>query len=355
VLDLGTVGGRRVRRYVYGRTQREVLLALAELRRDVSSGRDVTAPHRSVSQWLDQWLVVKRNDGVRATTFRFYEQLIEAHIKPDLGEVRLDRLSPGDVRSLISAKMGTHLSPTTVAHILRLLRNALGDAENLDLVPRNAAKAVRMPAVPRREAPTLDVAEARRLLSVISGHRLHALFATALVLGLRRGEVLGLSWDDVDFRSDSVRIKASLQRLNGTLQLVPPKTRASASVLATPPGLMKILSRHRVEQQAERLAIGPAWPGLPLVFTSTTGTALEPRNVNREWEKVRAQAGLPELRFHDLRHSCATLLTALGVHPRVVMEMLRHSEIGVTMNLYSHVSPVLQRGAAEALESALFQ
>ncbi len=117
---------------------------------------------------------------------------------------------------------------------------------------------------------------------------------------------------------------------------------------------MAILARHRVQQQTERLALGAAWPGLDLVFTSTTGTALEPRNVTREWDRLRDQAGLPDLRLHDLRHSCATILTALGVHPRVVREMLRHSQIGITMNTHSHVAPLLQREAADALECALF-
>jgi integrase len=117
---------------------------------------------------------------------------------------------------------------------------------------------------------------------------------------------------------------------------------------------MAILARHRAQQQAERLALGAAWPGLDLVFTSTTGTALEPRNVTREWDRLRDRADLPDLRLHDLRHSCATILTALGVHPRVVMEMLRHSQISMTMDTYAHVAPLLQREAADTLESALF-
>ncbi|MEJ7744187.1 MAG: tyrosine-type recombinase/integrase [Nocardioidaceae bacterium] len=115
-----------------------------------------------------------------------------------------------------------------------------------------------------------------------------------------------------------------------------------------------MLSKRKVQQQTERLAMGSDWPGLDLVFTSTVGTPMEPRNVSRQWDSVRQQADLPHLRLHDLRHSCATMLTALGVHPRVIMEMLRHSQIGITMNTYSHVTPILQREAADALEAALF-
>ena len=183
---------------------------------------------------------------------------------------------------------------------------------------------------------------------------MHALFATTLVLGLRRGEVLALSWDDVDLDDNVIRVRRSLQRLDGTLQLVETKTRSSTATLAVPPSLIAILARHRIQQQVDRLALGEAWPGLDLVFTSSTGTALEPRNVTREWDRLRRQADLPHLRLHDLRHSCATILTAFGVHPRIVMEMLRHSEIGITMNTYAHVAPLLQRAAADALEAALF-
>jgi integrase len=152
--------------------------------------------------------------------------------------------------------------------------------------------------------------------------RTHAVRSRAY---LRRGEALGLSWADLDFTANTVHVRHSLQRLDGSLQLVPSKTRASASVIAAPPSLTKMLAKHRIQQQKERLALGSDGPGLDYVFTSTVGTPLEPRNLSRQW--AREQAGLPHLRFHDLRHSCATFMTALGVHPRVIMGMLRHSQI----------------------------
>lgn len=353
-LNLGLVNGKRRRKQVYGSTEREVLAALNDLRRTLEQGSDLTQRTRTLAVWLDDWLEIKGGDGTRASTLRSYRWLIESHIKPVLGAKRLDKLAAVDVRALITEKGQSALAPASVAHILRLLRNALGEAERLDLVSRNVAKAVRMPRVPAHQVDALDVAQARLLLNVIASHRLHALFATALVLGLRRGEVLGLSWADVDFDSNVVHVRQSLQRLDGSLQLVEPKTRASNAVLAAPPGLMKILARHRSQQQAERLMLGSAWPGLDLIFTSTTGTALDPRNVSREWDRLRRTAGLPMFRLHDLRHSCATILTALGVHPRVVMEMLRHSQISITMNTYAHVAPLMQRDAADALEAALF-
>jgi integrase len=353
-LDLGYVDGRRRRKQVYGKTQREVLASLNALRRAHEQGGDLRQSPRTLSQWLDQWLEIKGTDGTRSSTLRSYRGLVDNHVRPGLGRKRLDKLTAADVRTFITEKSQTDLSPATVAHLLRLLRNALGEAERLDLVGHNAAKAVKMPRVPSREVAALDIDQARVLLTVLRGHRLHALFATTLVLGLRRGEVLALTWSDIDLDNNLVRIRQSLQRLDGSLQLVETKTKASTATLAVPPGLTAILTRHRLQQQTDRLKLRAAWPGLDLVFTSTTGTALEPRNVSREWERLRRQAGFPELRLHDLRHSCATILTALGVHPRVVMEMLRHSQIGITMNTYAHVAPLLQREAADALEAGLF-
>jgi len=298
-LDLGFGGGKRRRKTVYGKTEKEVLAALRDVRTSADAGRDLSLATLTMTEWLEQWQRIKKAEGLRASTLRFYAQLIDAHIRPELGRKRLDKLTPSDVRNLISAKSDSHLSPATVGHILRLLRNSLGEAERLDMVTRNVAKSVRMPRVPEHQVEALDVQQARRLLAVIEGHRLSALFSTALVLGLRRGEVLGLSWPDLDFKAGSVSVRHSLQRLDGSLQLVPPKTRASVGRLAAPPGLMKMLAKHRVQQQVERLALGSDWPGLDLVFTSTVGTPLEPRNVSREWDAVRREADLPNLRFHD--------------------------------------------------------
>lgn len=184
--------------------------------------------------------------------------------------------------------------------------------------------------------------------------RVRRVIAVALITGLRRGEALGLSWDDVDFGAGTLHVRHSLQRVDGALLLTETKSKASTGYVPAPPSLLKILGRHKAQQQAERLALGERWPDTGLVFTSTTGTACEPRNVSRDWERLRAQAGLPQMRLHDLRHATATILTALGIHPRVIMEMMRHSQIAVTMNVYSHVMPSLSRQASDALETALF-
>lgn len=355
-INLGYADQKRVRKTVYGRSEREVVAKIRELRREAERGRDLSQPSMILRNFVyDVWLPMKESDGTRGSTLRSYRWLLDSHIVPALGGRALDQLTSAEVQRFIGAKRSSTLSLSSANHILRLLRNMLGDAEDIGLLSRNVAKAVRLAKVEPRPVPALDVAGARRLLKSIEGHRLEALFASILVLGLRRGEALGLRWMDVDFESGLVHVRQTLQRLDGELKLEEiTKTHASTAVLAVPPSLLEVLTRHRLQQQKDRLVLGPDWPDSDLVFRSTVGTPLEPRNASREWEKLRLQAGVPTLRLHDLRHSCATILTAQGVHPRVIMEMLRHSQISITMNTYAHVAPQLQREAADVLERALF-
>ena len=190
-LNLGYINGKRRRKVAYAKTQRGATAALNSLKRAQEQGQDLTRPSSTLSAWLEQWHTNKAADGLRPATLRSYLWLIDTHIVPTLGGVRLDRLTPADIRTLITTKSQSGLSPASVAHILRLLRNALGEAERLDMVPRNVARAVRMPSVPKYEASALDADQARKLLAVMQGHRLQALFSITLILGLRRGEVLG--------------------------------------------------------------------------------------------------------------------------------------------------------------------
>jgi integrase len=232
---------------------------------------------------------------------------------------------------------------------------ALKDAERQGLVSRSVAEQVRMPRVSRPTRQALTVEQARHLLTVTSPHRLHALFVTTLMLGLRRGEVLGLCWADVDLDPDSPRvfIRHALQRTPDGLVLLPPKTAESQAMLPLPPLLAWTLATHRAAQAVERLAMGARWPGTDYVFTSSTGGPIDPRNLDRQWTRLREKAGLAHLRFHDLRGGCSTLLMSLGVHPRVVMHMLRHTTVAMSMEVYASVAPALERAALDALNEAL--
>jgi len=353
VLDLGYIDGRRRRKYVYADTEREALAKLRGQRRSLERGQDILASVPTLSAWLTEWLTMKEAEGRRALTLRGYRMLGRKHIEPALGRIRLDRLKPSDVRHLLETKTAAGLAPASVRHIHGLIRNALADAERHELIARNVAKAVRPPSIRRVEQRALTIEEARRILYVVKGDRLEALRICGLTLGLRRGELLGLHWDDIDVAAETVRVRWTLQRANGRLQLVPPKTELSARTIPAPAMTLDALRAHHAAQEHEADQLGFDWPATGLVFVSTTGTMLEPRNVNKRWHELRVQAGLPWLRLHDLRHACASFMLAAGASPRTVMKTLGHSQISLTMNTYAHVLPQVERTALDAVAGML--
>jgi integrase len=223
-----------------------------------------------------------------------------------------------------------------------------------ELLGRNVARLAQPPSPERQEIrPWTDV-EARAFLAVCRSHRLHALFAVALGLGLRRGELLGLRWVDVDFATGQLRVWQTLQRVRGEgVVFGPPKSRRSRRVLTMPAVVSSALRQHRERQQAERAAAGERWTDSGLVFTTATGGHLEPRNLNTTFGRLLGRAGVRPIRLHDLRHTCATLLLSRGVSPRMVMDILGHSQIAVTMNTYGHAIPAMQHEAAGHMDAAL--
>jgi integrase len=221
------------------------------------------------------------------------------------------------------------------------------------MVSRNDATLVSPPRVQQTEIEPFTPVQAKQFLAAIKGNRLEALYSVAVALGLRRGEALGLRWQDVDLDAGTLTVRVTLQRVSGKLQLVEPKTSRSRRTITLPQITIKALRTHKTRQLEERLAAGEQWLETGMIFTSTIGTPLEPRNLNRQFTKLLEQLGLPHMRFHDLRHTCASLLLAQGVHPRVVMETLGHSRISETMDRYSHVIPALQQDAADRLDKLL--
>lgn len=197
-------------------------------------------------------------------------------------------------------------------------------------------------------------AEARAFLAATRAHRLHALFIVALALGLRQGELLGLRWADVDLDSRRLRVARTLQRVRGEGMIFgPPKSKRSRRVLALPAVVVDALKRHRDRQEGERARAGDGWVESGLVFTASSGRPLQPRNLATTYGRLLDHVEVPRIRFHDLRHTCATLLLGRGVSPRVVMDILGHSQIAVTMNIYAHVMPTMQDKAAGEMDAAL--
>jgi len=221
-------------------------------------------------------------------------------------------------------------------------------------VYRNVAELVTPPRAPRYEMQVLDVKQSRALLRAADGDRLEALYVLALTTGMRQGELLALRWRDVDFQSAALSVRGSLSRSSAGLTVVEPKTAGSRRHIPLGTIAVDALRRHRVSQAAERLLRGPGWMDNDLVFANEVGKPIEASNLRRRsFEPLLKKAGVPRIRFHDLRHSAATLLLSQGSHPKVVSERLGHSRVSITLDLYSHVTPTLQREAALAFDALM--
>lgn len=232
-----------------------------------------------------------------------------------------------------------------------MLRAALQDAVDEELLSRNVARLVQLRVTDDRKVRSFTHEQAVQFLQSAQHHRLYALWAVALAMGLRRGEALGLAWVDVDLDAGRLKIRQALHRVDGQLRIDPVKTDASVAVLPIPAPLIAILRSHRTRQLEERFAAGSRWRETGLVFTTALGGFVEPRNANRTFYRICAEAGVPQLRVHDLRHSCATLLFTMGVPPATVQRILRHSSITVTTGTYVEVIEAVQRDALDSMGS----
>ena len=245
------------------------------------------------------------------------------------------------------------LAAKTVKYHLSIMRMALSRAEKWGLVARNVALLIDPPRVKKYEVQPITPEQAKAFLLAIEGDRMEALFTVALALGLRRGEALGLRWSDVDFQTKTLRVNQALQRLNGSLQITELKTKSSRRLLDLPEMLAIKLREHRTRQLEEKLLAGSHWQDNGLVFTSRIGTPIDPRHVKRRLDPLLKKAELPHFRVHDLRHFCASLLLAQGVPLKVVSELLGHSQIAITADLYTHVLPSLRKDAIDLMDSIL--
>ena len=337
------------RKSLYGQTREEVNRKLIELLHQKQVGSLPQAAGVSVGQFLDDWLDKIARPRVRAQTFKGYEVNVRVHLKPAIGHLQLDQLRAVHVQELIERKSRDGLAPKSIRYMHGILRNALNHAMRWEYIVRNPAELVEGPRTHQQEIQPLGREEAQRFLHVVRGDRLEALYTVALTMGLRQGEALGLRWPDVDLDLGYLRIGRQLQRIDHKYELVEPKTMRSRRQLAIPGPIVQALRRHQERQTLERDAAGLRWHETKLVFCRPDGHPLSGSVVTHRFQELLVKAGLPKRRFHDLRHSCATLMLAQGVSPRVVMEVLGHSQISLTMNTYAHVLPEMKREAADRM------
>lgn len=345
--------GRQIRKFFYGKTRAE---AQDKLTRALAEAKEGLAPcddRQTVGQFLKRWLKDCVKPSVRPATYKRSEQDVRVHLDPKLGRIRLVDLSPKDLQRFMNQKLEEGLSPRSVQILHATLRAALNRAVRWGDARRNVARLVQPPRSSPKPVDPFTPEEARAFLEAVKGHRMEALFVLALATGLRQGEILGLRWQDVDLDEGTLSVRYALARHDGEYCLVEPKTRQSRRTIALPEIAVEALKAHRSRQLQERLAVGPRWTQLDLIFTTERGQPMNSRAPYGQFRRVLETAGLRSQRFHDLRHCCATLLLVQGVHPRLVMEALEHSDIGITLNTYSHVLTELKRQTAVQMDAVL--
>lgn len=315
-LNLGWKSGKRHRKWFYGQTRDAVQRQLTAALRAHQQGFNVAPERQTVAQYLNRWLTDCVAPSTRPRTLESYRGAVRLHLTPTVGKVPLGKLAPQHVQAMINEKLAAGFSPRSVQYMHSVLSRALNRAVKWDLVPRNVCKLASSPRVPRRPVEPLSPEEARHFLDTVAGSRNEALYGVAMALGLRKGEALGLRWPDIDVDAGTLRVEHALQRINGKgLQLVEPKSDRSHRTLPLPEFAMKALRTHRTRQLQERLVAGSRWIDSGHVFTTTIGTPMDERKVHMEFKQALRNAGLSPKRFHDLRHTAASLLLAKACTP----------------------------------------
>lgn len=342
-------------RYLYGKTRTDVSKRLTKAMADRDGGVVFDAGKLTLGEYLERWLSDSLKGTVRASTCERHEINVRVHISPALGRVLLKALTPAHVRALHREKLDTGLATATVRKIHSTLHKALAQAVADGLIPRNAAD-VKAPRPAPEEMRPLWEAEACAFLDAAkdSGDRFEPLYVLAITTGLRRGELLGLRWDDVDLQRGTLRVGRALVREGGRHLLGETKTRRGRRQVNLTPRTVTALKAHHKRQLERKVKLASLYKDHGLIFPSETGTPVNPENlVKRSFKPLLKRAGLPEIRFHDLRHTCATLLLGRGVHPKIVQELLGHATIAMTLDNYSHYLPSMGDQASGAMGDAL--
>lgn len=340
--------GKRRRKTVYGKTKKEVTEQLTRLQSQKLDGLLTPTSRITVGEFLDRWVNDAAALSVRPSTLHSYKLNIEKHIKPRIGGVQLSKLTPLQVQSVYGQMSAAGLSPRMQEYVHSILHRAFVVGIKWGLLVRNVCQSVERPSVPRREMKVLKPEQAAKFLETARGDRLNALYVVAITTGLRQGELFGLEWSDIDLKAGTVQVQRTVVEIDGKFLTHEPKTDAGRRLVTLPRLAVDALQDHRRQSLAEGLA------GNPRVFTQPDGSSITRDFIRRQsLHKLLAKAGLPMIRFHDLRHSAATLLLSEGIHPKVVQERLGHSSIQMTLDTYSHAVPSMQADAAARLDGLL--
>lgn len=344
-------------------TKKDAEKRLREILINMDHGDYIEPCKMSVKEYMLEWLQNYTFTNTRTTTYEMYSSLICQHIIPELGNIPLAKLAPIHLQQFLIKKMMDGgrvdgkpggLSTKTVRHLYAILREALSQAVEMNIIAKNPAVRVKQPKLKQKEIKFFSEEQVKSFIRASEGTRFHCLFMMALGTGLRRGELLALQWQDIDFENSMVTVNKTLVKTKNGLKIQPPKTKSSRRTVSLPFTVNELLKKHKVEQNKLKLRQGVSYIDNGLVFCSINGNPLNPDNlVKRYFYPIISKAGLPRITFHGLRHTHATIMLARGENVKVVSERLGHTNVAFTIKTYGHVMPNMQAEAAKRFDDVL--
>lgn len=351
-VGLGPDGKKRYDNYTVQGSRKDAEKCEREKKHAQDKGTYVSPSKITFKDHAEYWLTNKVS-LLRPSTRASYESLMRNHAIPAIGDIQLDKLTPKDLQSLYTQKLQEGLSPRRVQYLHTVISGCLKYAVSMEVVVRNVAKAVAAPRPQHRDLQILSPAEIEVLGRTVQGHFLEPIVTVALGTGLRRGELLALRWSDVDLNGNLLTVRRNLVELPKGLVFHEPKTITGRRTVTLPSFAVRMLRQQKRLQAEHKLRLGEAYQDRGLVFAHQDGSPFRPSTVTNSFSAAVRRAGLPHISFHGLRHTHASLLLMQGVHPKVVQERLGHKTIAITLDIYSHVLPTLQRDVAAKLDTLI--
>ncbi len=354
------ITNKRVRKYrsVEG-TKKEAERAMHEFIRELEKGYYVTDSKTTISEWIDTWMEVYIEPNVSPTTLSRYQGMIKRYIKPVIGHMQVQQLNTLAVQAWvnglkISPSSGKEMSAATIKHAYHVLKGSMDKAVLAGIIPRSPCTGIMLPKGQKKPPVVYDEGQIRQLIEAARGTEMELVIDIELCLGLRRGELLGLQWQDIDFQKNQIHVVRNRVVVDSKSVVKDPKTESSRRTVDVPVQLIQKLKKHKMNCLANRLRLGEAYTATDYVIVHPDGKPIYPEYLSQMFTKLQNKANLPKCRFHDLRHLCASIMLMQGVNVKVAQEHLGHKDIATTMNIYSHVLPSVAKEAAQKIGALVY-
>ena len=345
--------GKRERKYktVKG-TKKQAESCMRKMIDEIENGTTITSSTMKLSTWMKEWLTLYL-PNIEESTRNGYEERINKRIIPILGATPLKSLTTANIQSWVN-DLSKELAPKSVKNIYLNLKAALDKATTLRMIPYNPCTGVVLPKLKKYQAEVYDTEEINKVLEIAKNTDIYLILLLELSLGLRRGELCALTWDDVDFKEGTIKIDKSKYAKKGKTAIKAPKTTAGIRTILIGENVAKELKKAHNEYLKNKLAMGMAFKDSNHVISKADGSSYHPDSLTKKWERFEAKHNLKHIRFHDLRHSNATAMIAAGIDPKTVQTRLGHADISVTMNIYAHCTQAMNKKAADEIDKLIF-